>query len=273
LVKSPQLSPPLKWHGGKHYLASRIIELMPLHTHYVEPYFGGGAVLLAKNPEGVSEVVNDLNRELTNFWRVLQDDDMFAIFLRRVQATPFSEAEFNRDDSCPASANDSPKRAAKFFVRCRQSLAGRMDVFAPLSRTRTRRAMNEQAAAWLSAIEGLPVVHTRLARVVILCRDALDVIRQQDGPDTFFYVDPPYLPGTRTAPSVYSHEMTDYDHGLLLSVLGGIEGKFLLSGYHNKLYNDAAERYEWRRTDFDLPNHAAGGAVKRRMIESVWMNY
>jgi DNA adenine methylase len=55
------IDPPLKWHGGKHYLAKRIIALMPSHTHYVETHFGGGSVMLAKNPEGVSEVANDGN--------------------------------------------------------------------------------------------------------------------------------------------------------------------------------------------------------------------
>ena len=76
---------PLKWWGGKHYLAKKIIDLMPRHLHYVEPYAGGLAVLLEKDPfdrslywgekgyeQGVSEVVNDIHRELTNFWRVLQ---------------------------------------------------------------------------------------------------------------------------------------------------------------------------------------------------------
>ena len=63
------LTQPLKWFGGKHYLAPKIIALMPPHLHYVEPFFGGGAVLLARNPEdqrlwlpghkGVSEVVNE----------------------------------------------------------------------------------------------------------------------------------------------------------------------------------------------------------------------
>src|SRR5712692_11203335 len=88
------LVPPLKWHGGKHYLASRIVALMPPHTHYVEPYAGGLAVLLSKSPDGVSEVVNDLDRRLTNFWKVLQDNALFLEFQRLVEAIPFSEPEW-----------------------------------------------------------------------------------------------------------------------------------------------------------------------------------
>jgi len=248
---------------------------MPRHLHYVEPYAGGLAVLLAKDPEGVSEVVNDLNGDLTHFWRVLQDDCLFGRFRRRVEATPFSEHEWTRalamQDFPPA---DPAERAWAFFVRCRQSLAGRQDTFAPLSRTRTRRGMNEQASAWLTAVEGLPAVHARLKRVVILDRPALDVIRQQDGPDTLLYCDPPYLHATRATTGEYGpHEMSEADHRELLEVLAGIRGKFLLSGYPSPLYDDWAARHGWQRHDFDLPNHAAGGASKRRMVEAVWCNF
>ena len=84
------MTPPLKWWGGKHYLAKNIIRLMPRHLHYVEPYAGGLAVLLEKDPfdpllcwgekgyeQGVSEVVNDIHCELTNFWRATARRDVF----------------------------------------------------------------------------------------------------------------------------------------------------------------------------------------------------
>ena len=87
---------PLKTHGGKHYLAQKIIALMPPHTHFVEPFAGGLAVLLAKECEGISEVVNDLDGNFTNFWQVLQDESLFAEFQRRVQAIPFSEVQWRK---------------------------------------------------------------------------------------------------------------------------------------------------------------------------------
>src|SRR5262245_64280770 len=85
---------PLKWHGGKSRLASRIVELMPPHLHYVEPYAGGLAVLLARPPADVSEVVNDIDGELSTFWEVIRDEGTFARFRRAVEAVPFSEAEW-----------------------------------------------------------------------------------------------------------------------------------------------------------------------------------
>ena len=263
-----RLTPPLKWHGGKHYLAERIISSMPPHTHYVEPYFGGGAVLLAKDPVGVSEVVNDLYGELTTFWRVLQTEETFREFQRVVEAVPFSQPEWER--ACESPGIAPVEQAVAFFVRCRQSRAGQMRDFATLSRTRTRRAMNEQASAWMNAIEGLPEVAARLKRVVILNDDALAVIQREDGPQTLFYCDPPYAHETRASTDVYDFEMTAEAHANLLALLNQVQGAVLISGYRSDLYDSMLAPPTWERFEFDLPNNAAGGSSKRRMVECVW---
>jgi DNA adenine methylase len=291
---SAAITQPLKWHGGKNYLAAKIIGLMPPRCknpndpapkdpgwlHYVEPYAGGLAVLLANNPRGISEVVNDKNGELTNFWDVLKSPACCRSLWNRLQATPFSSVEFDRAMKHGREvfngrlAGDSVERAAEFFVRCRQSLAGRMNGFAGISKNRTRRGMNEQASAWINAIEGLPAIHARLQRVLILHGEALDVIRQQDGPRTLFYLDPPYLHETRATTGEFGeHEMTPEQHGELLELLSKIKGRFLLSGYRSKMYDAAAKRRGWRRYDFTVPNQAAGGKKKRRMTECVWTNF
>ena len=152
------LTKPIKWHGGKDYLAKWIIGFMPKHTHYVEPFFGGGSVLLRKGSEGVSEVANDLNRELANFWNVLRSPEYFDQLVRRIEATPFGERVFEASGQSGLEAANSSivNRAWAFFVRARQSRQGLMKDFATLSRNRTRRGMNEQVSSWLTAIEGLP---------------------------------------------------------------------------------------------------------------------
>src|SRR3954470_21845984 len=122
MEKMTQLTPPLKWHGGKSYLASKlwaIAKRVP-HVHRVEPYFGGGSFTLATEPEGYSEVVNDLNGDLINFWNVLKNDSTFEAFQRIIQCTPFSEEAWK---SAGDDRTYSPPvwRAWAFFVRCRQS--------------------------------------------------------------------------------------------------------------------------------------------------------
>lgn len=149
-------STPIKSHGGKHYLADWIIEHMPPHKHYVEPYSGGLSVLLRKPFDGISEVANDLDSQLTTFWRVLQSEDTFLAFRRRLEATPFSEVEFLQS---ARKGKDEIEKACFFFTRCRQSRQGLGKDFATLSRNRTRRNMNEQVSAWWTAIEGLEEIY------------------------------------------------------------------------------------------------------------------
>lgn len=272
-MKDIKVPNPLKWHGGKYYLASNITALMPPHIHYVEPFAGGLSVLLAKNPNGVSEVVNDVNGDLTNFWDVLKSDGTFDRFRRVVQATPFSEAEWDRSREQLGSA-DSVLRAVAFFVLCRQSLSGRMLHFASLSRNRVRRGMNEQASAWISAVDGLALVHERLRKVVILNRPADEVIRTQDGPNTLFYLDPPYVHDTRMGTYEYGeNEMSTEQHQRLVEIITKLNGRVMLSMYHHPLYDNLVTKSGWRVVEFDLPNNSAGGGEKRRMTECVYMNF
>jgi DNA adenine methylase len=278
----------MKRHGGKSYLAKRIVALMPPRRspknpdgwlHFVEPYFGGGAVLLENNPEGISEVVNDLDAALITFWRVLQDERLFERFKRRVEAIPFSQSEFDRayfvtTVTHPVNEQDWLDVAVAFFVRCRMSMTGRMKTFCPTTKTRVRRGMNGDVSAWLSAVEGLPAVHERLKRVQIVGpKPALEVIRQQDSTATLYYADPPYLHESRVSTNAYAHEMSSADHLALLKTLAGIKGRFILSGYPSAMNEEAIQENGWYRTDISIPNHSAGGATKRRMTEILVTNY
>lgn len=224
--------------------------------------------------KGCSEVVNDINLELTDFWRCLADTGEFSEFMRIAQCIPFSEYEWKATIEAGGEfIRGRVARAVAFFIRCRQSLSGRMKNFASLTRNRTRRGMNEQASAWLSVIDGLPAVHERFKSVIILSRDALEVIRGQDGENTLFYCDPTYLPETRATTGEYEHEMTRDQHEELLKLLATIKGKFMLSGYDSELYRSFALIHRWNLHTFDLPNNSAGGKSKRRMTECLWVNY
>lgn len=265
---------PFKWHGGKHYLAQKILELMPTHLHYVEPFFGSGAVYFAKPDhliENHSEVINDIYSELMNFYTVLRDRELSQQLRYMLELTPFSEQEWLKSkEFAPFSLVEN---AARFFIRYRQSRQGLGKCFATLSKNRIRRGMNEQVSAWLSAVDGLYDAHLRLQRTVILCDDALNVIRKEDSPNTFFYLDPPYLEVTRIAPQSYEHEFSIQQHKELIKLLGVIQGKFILSGYANELYAIPERICKWRRLDVELPNNASADEVKERKIESLWMNY
>lgn len=311
--KQMRVTSAIKIHGGKHYLASRIVELLPPRDGerpwhlWREAYFGSGAVTLALDPEGLSEAVNDIHHQLMNFWSTLQQH--FEEFQRRVSLVPFSEEEFARAKQVVRAADledslDAIDRSVCFFVACRQSRQGLMRDFATPTR-RLRRGMNENVSAWLSAIEGLPAVYERLRRVELRNMDAIEFIRKYDDPAAVFYLDPPYLHATRsTGGGEYVHELSERDHAILLATIsspGGVpltaeawaamagtssyddflaaidyrpQGRFLLSGYPSRLYETLLTYWGgWRRVDFEVDNKASSRKTKEVKIESVWMNY
>ncbi len=265
---SPQaLRPPVKWHGGKFYLSKRIIEYFPKHHTYLEPFGGAASVLLNKPPSPV-EVYNDIDHRITRLFRILRDhgDELH----RRLSLTPYSEAEFVESFD---ETDDDIEQARRDFVRWRMSLGGRGDSFS-FTLHRVRRGMADVVSGYLSMIdEQLPLIAERLRTVEIVCRPALDVIATWDSDETLIYADPPYMPSTRHegSRSIYGCEMSEQDHIDLASVLNKCRSKVVLSGYPSPVYEDLYRH--WRRAEFDVANHAAGGKSKARMCEVLWMNW
>jgi DNA adenine methylase len=262
------LRSPVKWHGGKHYLASRIIELFPKHRVYLEPFGGGASVLLNKEPVEV-ETYNDLDLRITRLFRVLREQG--DAFIARASLTPYSQAEFESCAEYPPEATDL-EMALCDFVRWRQSFGGQGKTWS-CTTGRARGGMAGDVNAWWSAIELLPQIISRLQRVQFTCQPAVDAIRKFDHFEGFIYCDPPYVHSTRAKGSreIYKVEMTDDDHRELASVLHQCKAKVVLSGYASLLYQELYR--DWRIVDCEVANHAAGGGSKRRMIERIWMNY
>lgn len=282
MVKSP-----IKYFGGKSYIANGICNLFPPASDYhnfVELFSGGASVLFAHNTSNCAEYLNDLNGEIENFWRVLREPEMFSGFVRTLQATPFSARMFQLSIDRVVLPQSHPiDRAVLFFVRNRMSRSADFNTFATMTRTRTRRGMQEQASAWLSAIEGLDEVHDRLKGVVLLNKPALEVIDMLDDSKTLFYADPPYLAGAGSeragngnyekVPGGDGCEMDLMAHICLLDKLASIKGKFVLSGYHSELYDDYAREYGWDLKEISSPLHSAGGDEKRVQTECLWRNF
>jgi len=244
--------------------------LIPKHTVYIEPFFGSGAFLFNQDPTDKIEVVNDLDEELTHFWRILRDQHSFPKLQIRLEATPYSEIEFLEALNSPTS--DPIERAARFFILVRQSLSARRKSFAPIVQTRLRRHMCDNVSAWLSAIEGLPAVHERLRTVSILQMDALDVLERFNRSNAFVLADPPWLHSTRTSTREYGpYEMSVEAHVRLLDVLQNMDSKVMLLGYESDLYNITLK--EWNKFTVEMANHSGIGKKKQKRYPTVWMNY
>jgi len=260
------MRPPVKWHGGKRYLAKRIVDQFPPHRIYLEPFGGGASVLLNKEPVEV-ETYNDLDHRITRLFRVLRDQG--EQFTQKVRLTLYSQIEF--DSAYPPGATDL-EMAFCDFIRWRQSFGGKGQAWS-YTTGRARGGMAGDVNAWWTAIDLLPVIIDRLRRVQIICQSAFDAIPRFDHPEGLIYCDPPYVHSTREQNSrqVYHTEMTDADHRMLGKLLQRCKAKIVVSGYPSPLYQEIYN--DWRVVTFDIANHAAGGKKKARETECIWLNF
>ena len=124
--------PPFKWHGGKSPSAKEIVALMDgvEHLNYLEPYFGAGSVLLAKDPNGKSEIANDIYLHLFDFFSVLRDQERYQELITRCQLTPVSEKSWQEAVEMLSQENlPQVERAYAFYVSVQQSRQGLQNDF------------------------------------------------------------------------------------------------------------------------------------------------
>lgn len=200
------MKPPLVYFGGKTKLASRIVAVLPPHRHYVEPYAGSLAVLLAK-PLSLMETANDLDQSITTFWRVLRDRP--RELARACALTPHSRAEW--EDCWDVDAGDELERARRVWVRLSQGRSGQFQ------RAGWRHYVDpgNVGTAFPSYLDGyvdrMEAASRRLHHVTLECRPALELIdRYGSSPDVLLYLDPPYLGSTRVSGG-FRHEMKSPD--------------------------------------------------------------
>jgi DNA adenine methylase len=266
-----RLRPPVKTHGGKGRLARAIVALLPDgQRYYAEPYAGGLSVLLACGRFD-NELANDSNPCVAAMWRELRDNH--EALLGRLMATPYSEASFlaSRDWIDHRTHLESKHDLAfHWIIRARMSRGGLGTAFAWSGRERGGHPGDLNA--WLTFLFMVPEIAARVAGMKVTNRPAIELIRDCDSPRTLFYLDPPYLPETRTARKTYGlFEMSAEDHLELLAAARRCLGKVAISGYDHPLYRAALDG--WRATRFDVPNNAGQGKSKARRTECVWMNY
>jgi DNA adenine methylase len=265
-----KMRPALRYHGGKWKLADWIIGQFPAHRVYVEP-FGGGASVLLRKPRAYGEIYNDLCDEVVVLFRVLRDPAQAARLRHLLELTPFARSEF---ELAYATTDDPVERARRLVIRSFMGFGsdGHNRMVKTGFRANSNRSGTTPAHDWVTYAACLPAIVERLQGVVIENRPAAQVIAAHDGPTTLHYVDPPYLPSTRSEKSrkgggkyhAYTHEMSEADHDALLDQLVAVEGAVVLSGYPHPLYD--AKLAGWRRLEREA---LADGARPR--TEVLWI--
>ena len=259
------------WYGGKFSHLDFLLPNLPDDAvHFCDVFGGSAAVLINREPAPV-ETYNDLDSELVNFFATLRDLEHGERLLKEIALTPFSREELVL--ACtPEPGLDNVERARRFYVRARQTRTGLAQTssegrWAHCILT-SRSGMAGAVSRWLGAIDGLPPIIDRLMRVQIENAPALEVIRRYDTPQTLFYLDPPYVHGSRGDKHAYYGEMTDDDHIELADLLRQIKGRAAISGYRNDLYDSLYA--DWYR--MDAPEKICH-SVRQPRRESLWMNY
>lgn len=241
--------PVAPYLGGKRNLASRVISRLRRipHQAYVEPFCGMGGIFLRRPFSVECEVINDLNRDVANLFRILQRHYVPLMDALRWQLT--TRADFDRLIRTEAASLTDIERAARFLYLQRTAFGGKITGQNFGVTLRRARFDIQQLGSMLGE------VHTRLSRVVIECLPWQDVIRRYDRPETLFYLDPPYW----GCENDYDAPFTRDQFEELARALIGIKGRFVLS------LND---RPEVRETfgRFDIEAVDVGYSISRSAV-------
>jgi DNA adenine methylase len=255
---------PIKYYGGKQQLAKKIISLIPQHEIYCEPFIGGGAVFFQKQPSK-SEIINDINGELINFYEVIQKD--FSLLSQQVSISLHCRELYRQARVVHENPEmfDRIKRAWAVWVIANSSFGANWkagwgyDAAGQTTKTITnkRNSFTEELAI-------------RLQNVQIESYDALKIISSRDRPETFFYCDPPYPDTDQGHYDGYSAE----DFRCLLETLEHIQGKFLLSSFRHPVLTAFTVKNNWYQIELKMnkPMSVKSGISKQK-IEVLTANY
>ncbi|EFL9195595.1 TPA: DNA adenine methylase [Klebsiella pneumoniae] len=211
-----QSLPIVPWIGGKRRLAKHILPLFPAHTCYVEPFCGAAALYFLKTPSRI-EVINDINGELVNLYRVVKHH--LEEFVRQFKWALVSRQIYKWLQDTPEETLTDIQRAARFYYLQKQAFGGKVAEHTFGTSTTSAPRFN-----LLRIEEELSMAHLRLSRTLIEHLDWHQCIERYDRPHTLFYCDPPYW-GTEGYGVEFGLE--NYDH--MAELARSTKGKMIIS--------------------------------------------
>lgn len=256
------IKPILKYPGAKWNCAEWIISHFPAHAHYVEPFFGSGAVFFNKKAAR-HEVINDLSGDVVNLFRVIRErgEELAAL----IEMTPWAREEYEQSYT---PCDDPLERARRFVVRVWQAHGGNLHKrpgWANKGNIKDSQfGFGSTVERWVQLPDRLRTIINRMRFVEIENQPAIDLIRRLNGVNALIYIDPPYPLSTRSQ-RMYQHEMTDVDHIALLGALDAHPGPVVLSGYACPLYDDRLTH--WARRTKEVQAEKGN-----KRTEVLWLN-
>jgi len=275
-MKASASEKPFNWVGGKTHMLKELLCLIPEHVCYVEPFAGSAALFWAKDLSP-SEVLNDYDEWIYNFYQVLKDPVLFQKLHEKASLLPYSRQIFEEMVEARPMIKDPVDKALALFYIANVGYAGKWakPTFGYTVAT-VARGLSRQVRKWLTVLHGLPHFHIRIMHALIEKLDALDCIKRYDTDHTFFYLDPPYLGVEATVESSYEVGFTEEQHRDLLNLLVKIKGMAMISTYPNELYEKILRKASWTELRFGKHSFVArgkgmGSRAKGARIEVVWI--
>ena len=274
-MENKGIKSPLKYIGGKFFLAPWIIEHFPEHKVYVEPFGGAGHVLCRKDP-GISklEVYNDTCSEIVNLFRVLQDEKKSEVLLMLLELTPHSRewyCDLRDYKYLPTVVSEELKQAYRTLVLMKQSFAGQwMNGTAHWGFN--KQPKGSVSKSFFRMPEKLQNLINRIKKVQIDHLDFRECIKRYDSPDTLFYCDPPYY----GKEFYYEVGFGEQEHRELAGLLNSIQGKAILSYYDFEFVSEWYPKNKWRieSKNIQKPSHKVEvGGTRARAEELLIMNF
>jgi len=260
-----RLRTPITYYGGKQKLVNKILENIPFHNLYCEPFLGGAAVFFSKKPSSV-EVINDTNRELMNFYKVCRN--RFHELSALVRVTLHSRDDH---DSAWVIYNkphlfDEVRRAWAVWVLSTQSFSAMLNGswgYDSSSNTTSKKIMHKRE-------EFTEELATRLQTAQIECAEAIYIINRCNREDAFIYADPPYFNSCMGHYDGYKES----DFIELLETLSKFKGKFLLSSYPSDILKKFVHENNWSQLTIfqNISVNAKSGNLSKKQ-EVLTANY
>lgn len=255
---------PISYYGGKQTMLKHIMPLLPPHKIYTEPFAGGASVFFAKDPSAI-EVINDINQNLINFYKVLKCD--FKALKYKIDTTLHSRAcfEFAAWVYDHPLYFDSIDRAWAVWVLSKISFASKLD--GSFGYDRDENCICKKVGnAKISFTEELS---RRLENTQIECTSAFHIIQSRDCEQAFHFVDPPYI-GTDCGHYSDTFSLADFER--LLELLSGLNGKFMLTMFPHQVLAERIKSQGWRVIEVER-TISASKTKRRKQIELIVMNY
>ena len=255
------MNSPFAWPGGKRALKSTLLELIPKHDIYAEVFAGSAKLLFAKDPARC-EVMNDLNGDVINFFRVAKHRPAELAELFEIECIHADRFKELRGDPKPATEIE---RALRFAYLAWYSFGAKGEHFTGFTGKNVRGARSLGSVRHL-----LQETATRLAKVLIDQRDFAEILTRYDSKGTFFYLDPPYVafqPNGRYQPLAKERREE------LFATLAGIEGTFLMSFDDHPEVRKLAKVHGFKTRAVDVVYTLAGSAPRKASPELLIANY